>query len=135
MQLSIELNFNRDIKNFMPYIIYSLLFISDKPLALYIFSNNKSDRDLMISKTTSGGVCVNDTIMHFTGNHHNQPYQSIRKANVIYKTLFSVDTLPFGGIGQSGMGMYHGKYSFDTFTHRRTCLVKSMNVISETLSK
>ena len=52
--------------------------------------------DYVIEQVPSGGVCLNDTIMHFATN-----------------------TLPFGGVGASGMGSYHGKYSFDAFTHVR----------------
>lgn len=85
---------------------------SDKPLALYIFTENASDRNIIISNTSSGGVCCNDTIMHL-----------------------AVDTLPFGGVGPSGMGGYHGKFSFDAFTHKRGCLVKSINAISEKLGE
>ncbi|CAO1387428.1 unnamed protein product [Diamesa tonsa] len=83
----------------------------EKPLALYIFSKNKSDTQLMVSNTSSGGVCVNDTIMQL-----------------------SVDTLPFGGVGQSGMGSYHGKFTFDTFTHKKACLIKDFNIIGEKLA-
>lgn len=83
----------------------------DKPLALYIFSNNESDRNIIISNTSSGGVCCNDTIMHL-----------------------AVDTLPFGGVGPSGMGAYHGKFTYDTFTHKRAVLVKNINAISEKLA-
>lgn len=84
----------------------------EKPLALYIFTENESDRNAILNNTQSGGVCCNDTIMHL-----------------------AVDTVPFGGVGPSGMGNYHGKFSFDAFTHKRTCLVKSMGIIGETLSK
>ncbi len=70
-----------------------------KPLALYIFSNSKSTQDIILSKISSGGVCINDTIMHITPNN-----------------------LPFGGVGNSGMGSYHGKKSFETFSHQRSVL-------------
>ncbi len=70
-----------------------------KPLALYIFSNSKSTQDIILSKISSGGVCINDTIMHITP-----------------------DNLPFGGVGNSGMGSYHGKKSFETFSHQRSVL-------------
>lgn len=43
----------------------------------------------------------------------------------------SVESLPFGGVGMSGMGAYHGQASFDTFTHKKSCLVKSMNPVAE----
>lgn len=45
-----------------------------------------------------------------------------------------VENLPFGGVGYSGMGAYHGKYTFDTFTHRKSCLVKNFNFIGESIS-
>ncbi len=64
-----------------------------KPLALYYFGNNGSD---IINKTTSGGACINDTLMHIA-NHH----------------------IPFGGVGDSGMGKYHGRESFLVFSNQR----------------
>jgi len=70
----------------------------EKPLAMYIFSKKKTARGI-ISKTTSGGACVNDTIMHVAG-----------------------ETLPFGGVGNSGMGEYHGRRSFEVFSHQRSVL-------------
>ncbi|ELU17311.1 hypothetical protein CAPTEDRAFT_149199 [Capitella teleta] len=73
----------------------------EKPLALYVFSKNGKTVDKIMSRTTSGGITVNDTVMHA-----------------------SVETLPFGGVGNSGIGAYHGKFSFDTFSHKRSCLVK-----------
>ncbi|KAM4824178.1 aldehyde dehydrogenase family 3 member A2 isoform X1 [Urocitellus parryii] len=75
----------------------------EKPLALYIFSHNNKLIKRMIDETSSGGVTGNDVIMHFTLN-----------------------SLPFGGVGSSGMGAYHGKHSFDTFSHQRPCLLKSL---------
>ncbi|XP_031333363.1 aldehyde dehydrogenase family 3 member B1-like isoform X2 [Photinus pyralis] len=83
----------------------------DKPLAMYIFSNNKRDVRLFLDNTSSGGVCVNDTAMHFT-----------------------VCALPFGGVGASGMGRYHGKYTFDTFSHKKSCLYKSLGGVGEKLA-
>jgi len=76
-------------------------FINDreKPLATYIFSRSKACIKEVLSKTSSGGVTVNDVIFHL-----------------------ALDTLPFGGVGNSGMGRYHGKYSFDTFTHEKSVL-------------
>jgi acyl-CoA reductase-like NAD-dependent aldehyde dehydrogenase len=47
---------------------------------------------------------------------------------------FTVDTLPFGGVGHSGMGAYHGVYTFNTFTHKKSCLVKDFNPIGEKLA-
>ncbi|KAG8521885.1 Aldehyde dehydrogenase family 3 member A2, partial [Galemys pyrenaicus] len=75
----------------------------EKPLAFYVFSHNNKLIKRMIDETSSGGVTVNDVIMHFT-----------------------LSSLPFGGVGSSGMGAYHGKHSFDTFSHRRPCLLKSL---------
>ncbi|XP_060703709.1 aldehyde dehydrogenase family 3 member A2-like isoform X2 [Hemiscyllium ocellatum] len=77
----------------------------DKPLALYIFSHNKTLIKRMIAETSSGGVTVNDCLIHY-----------------------SVDTLPFGGVGKSGTGAYHGKFSFETFSHRRACVLKSLGM-------
>lgn len=77
----------------------------DKPLALYLFTRNKSLARLITSHTSSGGVCLNEVVMHFT--EHG---------------------LPFGGVGASGMGNYHGKYSFYTFSHAKCVLKKSPNV-------
>ena len=66
-----------------------------KPLALYYFGKN-GNADKVLSKTTSGGVCINDVLMHIA-NHK----------------------LPFGGVGNSGMGRYHGRESFMAFSHKR----------------
>jgi len=73
----------------------------DKPLALYVFSANQTSIDRTIALTSSGGVCVNHTVLHV-----------------------GVGELPFGGVGASGMGAYHGKAGFDTFTHRKSILTK-----------
>ncbi len=67
-----------------------------KPLALYYFGKQNKD---IINLTSSGGACINDTIMHILPT-----------------------TLPFGGVGESGMGAYHGKVSFDTFSHYKSVL-------------
>lgn len=82
----------------------------EKPLALYIFSADKSSVNTLLENTSSGGVCVNDTIMHLT-----------------------LHSLPFGGVGLSGMGAYHGKYSFDTFVHKKSTLLRKINKIGESL--
>ena len=65
----------------------------DRPLALYPFSNERATVERIVDATLAGGVAVNDTLVHF-----------------------AVDTLPFGGIGPSGMGAIHGKAGFDTFS-------------------
>lgn len=72
-----------------------------KPLALYLFTKKRSAEKFVLERVSSGGVCVNDTISH----------------------LINPD-LPFGGVGASGMGQYHGKYSFDTFTHEKSVFYK-----------
>ena len=73
-----------------------------KPLALYYFSRWKGNLKKILSRTSSGGVCVNETVMHIINA-----------------------SLPFGGVGESGFGSYHGKKSFDTFTHYKSVMVKS----------
>lgn len=70
-----------------------------KPLALYIFSESKEVQDLMLNRISFGGGCINDTVYHIS-----TPY------------------LPFGGVGNSGSGSYHGKGSFDTFSHEKSIL-------------
>lgn len=72
------------------------------PLALYVFSENEDFTEDIITRFSFGGGCVNDTIIHVASSH-----------------------LPFGGIGSSGMGSYHGKASFDTFTHTKSIVKKS----------
>ncbi|MEH2154713.1 aldehyde dehydrogenase [Nostoc sp.] len=73
-----------------------------KPLALYLFSQDKSLQKLVLQETSSGGVCINDTVMQV-----------------------GVSSLPFGGVGDSGIGNYHGKASFDTFSHKKSVLQNS----------
>ena len=71
----------------------------EKPLALYYFGDEKQGWRI-IRRTSSGGACINDTIMHIAN-----------------------ENLPFGGVGNSGMGSYHGRLSFDVFSHRRAVVV------------
>ncbi|TYS67586.1 aldehyde dehydrogenase [Sutcliffiella horikoshii] len=73
-----------------------------KPLALYVFTENSDVEEQVIEGTSFGGGCVNDTVTHLTN-----PY------------------LPFGGVGSSGIGSYHGKDSFDTFSHKKSVMKKS----------
>lgn len=73
-----------------------------KPLALYYFSSNKENQKKLLERTSFGGGCINDTIMHLTS-----PY------------------MPFGGVGSSGMGSYHGHKSFETFSHKKSILKRS----------
>lgn len=73
----------------------------NKPLSLYVFSTDTTKARKTIENYSFGGGCINDTIVHFA-NHR----------------------LPFGGIGNSGIGAYHGKLSFDTFSHKKAVLKK-----------
>ncbi len=70
-----------------------------KPLALYLFGGNEADQQLVLNSTSSGGVCLNDVVMQA-----------------------GVPQLPFGGVGASGMGCYHGESGFNTFSHRKAVL-------------
>lgn len=71
----------------------------EKPLALYYFGTNKKEEEKVLSSLSFGGGCINDTLYHLANPH-----------------------LPFGGVGQSGIGAYHGKASFDTFSHEKSVL-------------
>jgi aldehyde dehydrogenase (NAD+) len=73
-----------------------------KPLALYVFSNRRENYRKVIEEVSFGAGCVNDTVVHFANPH-----------------------LPFGGVGSSGIGRYHGKASFDIFSHQKSILKKS----------
>ena len=77
----------------------------DKPLALYVFSEHTGEVDQVVSATTSGGVTVNGALWHFV-----------------------VPELPFGGVGESGTGAYHGRFGFETFSHRRAIHERSTSV-------
>ena len=74
----------------------------DKPLALYSFSDDDTENDRVLGGATSGGACVNGTLFHISNPN-----------------------LPFGGTGESGMGAYHGKFGFDTFSHQRAVHTRS----------
>jgi aldehyde dehydrogenase (NAD+) len=74
----------------------------EKPLALYVFSTNKNFYNSLIAQYSFGGGAINDTMIQF-GNSR----------------------LPFGGVGESGIGAYHGKYSYETFTHKKSISIKS----------
>jgi aldehyde dehydrogenase (NAD+) len=71
----------------------------DKPLALYMFGNDEHRIDSVIAQTTAGGTCINNTLIHFANQN-----------------------LPFGGVGASGQGNYHGFYGFKAFSHERAVL-------------
>lgn len=75
------------------------------PLALYVFSQDKKFIDKITSHCRFGGGCINDVVVHL-----------------------ATPEMPFGGFGESGMGAYHGKFGFETFSHRRSILDKSLCV-------
>ena len=84
-----------------PYFREALTEIQsrEKPLAAYLFTNNEDEKKLFTSLVSFGGGCINDVIMHLSNPH-----------------------LPFGGVGNSGMGHYHGRFSFETFSHQKAVL-------------
>jgi len=73
-----------------------------KPLALYLFTRSRETEHRVLDTCSFGGGCINDVVIHLATSH-----------------------MPFGGVGESGMGCYHGKASFDTFTHQRSILHKA----------
>lgn len=83
----------------------SIIKKKSKPLALYIFNNDKKLNFQLLKEISSGGVCINDTISHIVNKN-----------------------LPFGGVGASGLGSYHGKDSFITFSHCKSVLKKSTKI-------
>jgi len=90
----------------LPIIIYEqmdevlkIIQQNPNPLALYLFTNNKTVVEKVIREVPFGGGCINDT----------------------FSQVFNAE-LPFGGRGNSGMGAYHGKYSFDTFSHQKSVI-------------
>ncbi|MEH0155532.1 aldehyde dehydrogenase [Limibacter armeniacum] len=76
-----------------------------KPLALYLFSRSKKIQNEVLQRTSSGGVCLNDVIVHI-----------------------ATSTLPFGGVGDSGLGNYHGEASFKTFSHAKSVMKRGLNI-------
>ena len=74
----------------------------DKPLSLYVFTTKSKFANKIIQQFSFGGGCINDTVIHFSNNR-----------------------LPFGGVGNSGIGAYHGKMSFDTFSHKKAIVKKA----------
>jgi aldehyde dehydrogenase (NAD+) len=85
-----------DFNEVLQYIAHN-----EKPLSAYLFSNNKTEQTLWTQQLSFGGGCINDAIMHITNPH-----------------------LPFGGVGNSGMGAYHGKAGFDCFSHQKAIFEK-----------
>ena len=94
----------------MPVLAYSSIWdviryidSRPRPLAAYIFTRDRKLKKMLLKRLRFGGGCVNDTIIHLAS-----------------------ERLPFGGVGESGMGQYHGKYGFDTFSHRKSIVHKSL---------
>lgn len=85
-------------------VINKLKFM-DKPLAMYIFSEDQDHIDRLTYDLSSGGVCINDTIMHLSNPN-----------------------LEFGGVGESGSGGYHGKFGFMNFSNRKSIMIRSNNI-------
>ncbi len=81
--------------------VYECLKNRPKPLALYLFTTDKQHMDFVVSRISYGGGCINDTIIHLV-----------------------TDEMGFGGVGESGMGAYHGKYGFDAFSHEKSIVHK-----------
>lgn len=73
----------------------------EKPLAAYLFTNDSEEKESFTRKLSFGGGCINDTVIHLSNDH-----------------------LPFGGVGSSGIGNYHGKYGFEAFSHQKAVLEK-----------
>ncbi|KAJ6735834.1 ALDEHYDE DEHYDROGENASE [Salix viminalis] len=81
---------------------FDIINSGTKPLAAYLFTNNKKLKQQFLMSVSAGGVVINDTALHL-----------------------AVHSLPFGGVGESGMGSYHGKFSFDAFTHKKAVVYRS----------
>ena len=91
----------------VPHVDAAITFVNQrpKPLALYCFSSSKKTQQKVQDRTSSGGMTINHVWMHL-----------------------AVPELPFGGVGESGMGAYHGSHSFETFSHRKAVLKKPTQV-------
>lgn len=96
----------------LPVLTYNNLdeainFVRDRPnpLAVYVFTQDKEVKERVLQETLSGGACVNETLMHYL-----------------------IHDLPFGGIGHSGFGSYHGKRTFDELSHKRAIVEKTTTV-------
>ncbi|WP_160137285.1 aldehyde dehydrogenase [Chryseobacterium sp. c4a] len=74
----------------------------EKPLAAYLFTNNAEEKENFTQKLSFGGGCINDVVMHLSNDH-----------------------LPFGGVGNSGIGNYHGRFGFEAFSHQKAILEKA----------
>lgn len=82
--------------------LHKIISRYEKPLSLYIFSDDRAFQNEILNKYSFGGGCINDTLTHFANKN-----------------------LPFGGVGHSGIGAYHGKLGFDTFSHKKSVVKKA----------
>lgn len=78
---------------------FNKILDNEKPLAAYMFTSNKEEKQMFTDKISFGGGCINDVLMHISNDH-----------------------LPFGGVGNSGIGNYHGKFGFEAFSHQKAVL-------------
>ncbi|KAL6522173.1 hypothetical protein OROMI_032050 [Orobanche minor] len=83
---------------------FRVINVKEKSLAAYVFTNDKKLKDEFTRNVAAGGMAINDTVLHFV-----EP------------------GLPFGGVWESGMGTYHGKYSFDAFSHKKAVLKRGFD--------
>nr|CAC84903.1 aldehyde dehydrogenase [Arabidopsis thaliana] len=83
---------------------FQVIRSKSKPLAAYLFTNNKELEKQFVQDVSAGGITINDTVLHVT-----------------------VKDLPFGGVGESGIGAYHGKFSYETFSHKKGVLYRSFS--------
>ncbi|MFG6257496.1 aldehyde dehydrogenase family protein, partial [Staphylococcus epidermidis] len=87
--------------------VLEIIQSKSKPLSLYLFSEDENMTHRVVEELSFGGGAINDTLMHLANPN-----------------------LPFGGVGSSGIGQYHGKYSFDTFSHMKSYTFKSTRLES-----
>ena len=87
--------------------VLEIIQSKSKPLSLYLFSEDENMPHRVVEELSFGGGAINDTLMHLANPN-----------------------LPFGGVGSSGIGQYHGKYSFDTFSHMKSYTFKSTRLES-----
>ncbi|KAK9945840.1 hypothetical protein M0R45_011336 [Rubus argutus] len=83
---------------------FDLINSGSKPLAAYLFTNDKKLKDQFVRSVSAGGLVINDTTIHL-----------------------AVPSLPFGGVGESGMGAYHGKFSFEAFSHKKAVVYRGFS--------
>jgi len=85
------------------HIAVAVAFVNarEKPLALYLFTKDEDVENDVLARTSSGGACVNGTLLHIMDAR-----------------------MPFGGVGPSGTGAYHGRHTFETFSHRKSVLTR-----------